>query len=162
MRKVMAMAMCFGLMGVCAAKANADEVTTTTQQTTVTSPAVLPLQPVQPDSRVEIYSTSTRPASSSESYIVKEPGGNEKYAHRLGLMLDQINMAAGKGCISSAQADRLRARESDLASLEASVRSRGFEKSESDDLEKQMNVFNVDISHTLSAGTSTAGAGMPQ
>ena len=65
MRKVMAMAMCFGLMGVCAAKANADEVTTTTQQTTVTSPVVLPLQPVQPDSRVEIYSTSRRPASSS-------------------------------------------------------------------------------------------------
>lgn len=164
MRIIMATVACFCLLGLSGARVSADEITTTVEQKTVTTPAISPPEgQVVSDVHETIFSSSTSPqSSSSETYLSETFGGHERYAHRLALMLDQINLGAQRGSINSTQADRLRARQSELAGLEAGVRSRGFDKVEADDLEKRINVFNVEISQTLSSANQTAGAGLSQ
>jgi len=77
-------------------------------------------------------------------------------------MQNQINLALTHGLINSYQADRLSARQADLAAFEARVCADGFPQYESDELERRMNGLNIAISDSLSDGMRTAGIGNMQ
>jgi hypothetical protein len=138
----------------------ADEITTTTVQQQVPAGTLVP---VQPDANATfIYGSSGNAPTNVTSFKFNEFGGAERYACRLSKMRDQIDLGVQRGFITADQAIRLNAKYSELASQEAQVRADGFAKGDSDILEKNMNVFNVEISHALSHGMRTAGAGSTQ
>jgi hypothetical protein len=139
----------------------ADQVTTTTVEKTVTTPDSV-LVPVEPDARTIIMMGSTPSDTSVSTVEVKEFGGNEHYAQRLAAMLDQIDNGMAKGMISPGQADSLRVRYNELADAEIRARENGFQKLETDQLEKDMNGFQIHISRVLTDGMQTAGAGLVQ
>jgi hypothetical protein len=74
-------------------------------------------------------------------------------------MQEQINMGMERGFISSTEGANLSAQQNDLCNLEANVCANGFQRSESNDLEKRMNALNIRISNELTAGSQTAGVG---
>jgi hypothetical protein len=132
---------------------SADELTTTTVQRQTVMPG---RGMFYPTSRSTMMITGSSPSRTSSSYEkFNQWGGSEHYAYRLSQM--RLQLDKGKGALSDDQFSRLDGRYHELASLESRVRADGFPKAESDDLEKQLNMFNVDVSHAL--GSQTAGAG---
>jgi hypothetical protein len=140
----------------------ADQITTTTVEQT--APAVLPIEPIQADSHSRSITIETKPAATTSYSISKysDFGGPEHYRSRLNKMRDQISLGLARGYITQGENDRLMSQYNELASLESNICANGFTKAESDDLEKRMNMFNVRISHSLSYGMRTAGAGSVQ
>ena len=162
MRKAFLAVASFSVVLLGAQSVCADQITTTTTERT-TAGAAMPLVPVQPDARATlIYGTTGGGPTTISTYKSNEFGGPEQYAKRLAKMLDQINLGLDRGYISASQADRLKAKYSDLSNQEQQCASNGFTKDQTDVLEKNMNVFNVEVSHMLSDGARTAGAGVAQ
>ncbi len=171
------LAISLGLLFAGAQAVKADEVTTVRQET-VTTPSIISPLPVissplasqvttttttvapEPDMR-RVLIMSSRPVASSSSVVLtaEQMRLNEDYARRLSALRSQIDLGLRKGFISQQEADRLFAERSDLDCLEASVRSEGFPKFDSDVLEKRINMFNVKVSNILTDGMRTAGAG---
>lgn len=180
MRGAKFLAISFGLLFGVAQAVRADEVTTIRQET-VTTPGIvvpMPVIPLPAETQVTTTTTSvapepdmrrtvimsTRPVASSSTVVLtaEQQRLNEDYARRLAALRSQIDLGLRKGFISQRDADRLWAEQSDLSVFEASVRSQGFPKYDSDVLEKRINLFNERVSNILTDGMRTAGAGILQ
>ena len=81
-----------------------------------------------------------------------------KYTKRLELMLEQIDLGESKGMMSSARASQLRAEQSSLVQYASEVRQNGFQRSQLDNLDKQLTAFNAEIAHAMVHDTASAGA----
>lgn len=163
MRGAIATAATLSVLLLGAQVARADQVTTTVEQTSVTSPTIMPIQPVVPDAtRRTVIMGTTGPSdtTTSELFAIKEFGGNENYAKRLSAMADQIQLGLSRGYINQDQANQLMEKQAQLVAFEQNVASKGFVKPDSDVLEKQMNVFQIEIHRVLTDGAKTAGVGI--
>lgn len=148
-----------GCAQVC--KADSVSVTTTTTGSSCVNPSVTTVTPAPSLSRMVIMGT-TPVANSSSTSAVYQFGPYENFARRLSMMGDQINLGVSRGMISSAQADSLMAEHDRLLSKLNDVRYNGFLEADANDLEKRLNVFNVQISQILTDGAKTAGIGVFQ
>ncbi|HEY9776883.1 MAG TPA: hypothetical protein V6C81_24175 [Planktothrix sp.] len=135
------------------------ETTVTKTTTTTTSDDAIPVA-VPEVSRKTIYMEGPIGSTTSSATVLLGNGlGREDYAGRLAKMQEQINMGMERGFISSTEGANLSAQQNDLCNLEANVCANGFQRSESNDLEKRMNALNIRISNELTAGSQTAGVG---
>ncbi|HEY9716426.1 MAG TPA: hypothetical protein V6C69_03075 [Trichormus sp.] len=171
------MAISLGLLFTGAQAVRADQVTTVRQETVTTPTIIAPLPVIASPVASQVTTTTTtvapepvmkrtlimssRPVSSSSSVVLtaEQMRLNEDYSRRLSALRSQIDLGLRKGFISQREADRLFSEQSDLDCLEASVRSEGFPKFDSDSLEKRINLFNVKVSNILTDGMRTAGVG---
>ena len=162
MRSIFKFGVMLGAVLLCKSAVADTITTTTTTQKTQTTTGLSDVEPA-PDAR-SLVIIESKPAPSSSLMSVKklELTGNEDYAERLSAMRDQIRMGLEKDWLSQAQADQLLDEQSDLVAMEHRIRDLGYPKSDSDALEKRMNVFNVELSNQLSDGMRTAGAGIIQ
>jgi hypothetical protein len=78
-----------------------------------------------------------------------------KYKQRLKNWHEQIDTGVSKGWLSADKAQEMRNRLAQLTTLEASVRSKGYPKPDLDDMEKQFNQFNIDLSHASETKAAT-------
>ena len=78
------------------------------------------------------------------------------------MMLDQINLGVQRGMITPSQAGQLISEHDNLLSMLRRIQGTGFSQTDTDDLEKRLNVFNVQISQILTDGAKTAGIGVFQ
>jgi len=162
MRGIMVAAASLSVLILGAQIVRADQCTTTTIRQSTTVPAIMPLEPVVPDARASLmYSRSSSPTTYS-TVKVRQFGGPENYAGRLARMQEQIDLGFQRGLITALEANRLKLKYSDLCQTESQVRALGFPKMESDALEKGMNIFNVEISNSLSNGARTSRVGVYQ
>jgi hypothetical protein len=177
MRGAKFLAISLGLLFTGAQAVRADQVTTVRQETVTTPTIIAPLPVIASPVASQVTTTTTtvapepvmkrtlimssRPVSSSSSVVLtaEQMRLNEDYSRRLSALRSQIDLGLRKGFISQREADRLFSEQSDLDCLEASVRSEGFPKFDSDSLEKRINLFNVKVSNILTDGMRTAGVG---
>jgi hypothetical protein len=106
--------------------------------------------------RVLIQPQNSGGASSSSITVSDVPGpGRENFARRLQLMKQQLDKGTSKGWINSANQAALNDEYANLSSKLDSADARAFSGNPENTLERDLNKFNVDLSHSMeSAGKS--------
>jgi hypothetical protein len=156
------------LVSCAVGKADADsssEVTTTTTtgvgkynvpvSDTTTTRTVNDRNPTEEVIKKHTVYTRLSPADASQTIVETMDSnsikhGSENYGERLRNFSSQLNTAIEKNWVTSAQASDLKSEYDKLVAQEASVKSHGFPKTERDDFEKQLNEFNIRLSHAMS------------
>jgi len=95
-------------------------------------------------------------SSSSTETVADTKGHSFKYSERLKNWAEQIDMGTTKGWLSADDATKFKARLEDLRKLNDSVSSKGYQKADLDDMEKQFTQFNIDLSHASATPAKAA------
>ena len=105
--------------------------------------------PAQAD---EVKSESS--SSSSSVNVTEKKGHAFKYGQRLKDWRIEIDKGINKGWLSAADAQKFNDRLTQLGTLNDTAKSHNYPKPELDDVEKQFNQFNIDLSHATEKGTA--------
>ena len=97
----------------------------------------------------------TESRSSSTITVEQKKGYDFKYSERLKDWTTEIDKGVTKGWLTNDKAQQFRDRITQLRTLNETVSSHSYAKPELDDMEKQFNQFNIDLSHA----TENASAG---
>lgn len=106
----------------------------------------------------EVSATSSSSSSTTDSIDVKQH--NLKYGERVKNWGEQIDMGISKGWLTADEASTFKTRLDGLRQLNDSISAKGYPRAEQDDMEKQFNTFNIDLS-TAASKPKTAAAPAP-
>jgi len=107
-----------------------------------------------PVSADEIKAESS--SSSSTVGVTEKKGYAFKYGQRIKDWRIELDKGTDKGWLSADEAKKFGDRLDQLKALNETVKSHGYPKGELDDMEKQFNQYNIDLSHATEKATSTA------
>jgi hypothetical protein len=156
----------YSFAGPAGADTAADVTTTTTTgvgkyNVPVSDTTETVIKPGSPEEVVKKHTVYTRlsPADASQTIVETKDSnsikyGQENYGERLKNFRSQLDTAIEKNWVSSAQATDLNSQYDHLVAQESSARSHNFPKAERDDFEKQLNEFNIQLSHAMSKATA--------
>lgn len=112
------------------------------------------VSPVKAD---EIKAESS--SSSSTVGVTEKKGYAFKYGQRIKDWRAEIDKGTEKGWLTSEEAKKFGDRLEQLKALNETVKGKGYPKSDLDDMEKQFNQYNIDLSHATSKATAAPKAG---
>jgi hypothetical protein len=98
-------------------------------------------------------------SSSSTELVGEKKGYALKYAERVKNWGEQIDTGVSKGWLTADDASKFRSRLENLRQLNNSVSSKGYPKADLNDMEKQFNQFNIDLSHASATPKTAATPG---
>jgi hypothetical protein len=130
---------------------------------TTTHQTIMDPGPVEQIMKRHTVYTRLSPADASQTIVeIKSSdsiqNGRQNYAERLSNFRSQLDKAIASNWVSEAQAVELNSAYQNLVSKEASVRRHSYPKSECDDLDTNLNAFNIQLSEAMSKPVSKSHA----
>jgi hypothetical protein len=116
--------------------------------------AISAISPVRAD---EITMESKHTSSGVEG-VTEKKGYAFKYGQRIKDWRAEIDKGTEKGWLTSEEAKKFGDRLDQLKTLNETVKGKGYPKSDLDDMEKQFNQYNIDLSHATSKATAAPKA----